>query len=42
MRRLAAAPDARHVVSAVCFLNTLWGDVHAHVTRVRHAGDEKN
>jgi Putative DNA-binding domain len=30
------------VVSAVCFLNTLAGDVHAHVTRGRHRGDEKN
>jgi hypothetical protein len=30
------------VVSAVCFLNTFAGDVHAHVTRVHPSGDVKN
>jgi hypothetical protein len=28
--------------SAVCFLNNLSGDVHAHVACLRHSGDEKN
>jgi hypothetical protein len=30
------------VVSFACFLNDLSGDVRAHVTCVRHPGDEKN
>jgi hypothetical protein len=32
----------KNVVSGMCFLNDLSGDVHAHVTRPRHSGDEKN